>query len=156
MRVNSVRAPNRSVLIVAGIALLLLAALAIGQGALVAREYQLPLVVTAGPAMRNAILGIALLYVAFSRSQFAGVTAVIVATIIMFVVVGGHLMSLALGLSARVTWLTAIYLVIAAVVLWPSMFPWNWTANKPAFFWMALTLGVFTTLSGSVALIARL
>jgi len=109
-----------------------------------------------GGRILDAILGIALLFVALRGSQFAGATAVIVATFLTFGVVFGHVTSLAFGLSDRITWWTAVYPAIAASVVGPSLFPWRRTANKPALFLMGLTFATLTLLVGSVVLLARL
>jgi len=157
MSVTFVRAPNSRVLIAGGIALLLLAARVAWTAAAIANDYGLPVVslaVTGGAW--DAIPGAALLFVVLRRSQFAGATAVIVATLLMFRVVFTHVTSLVFGRSAHVTWWTAVYLAIAAAVVGPSLFPWSRTANKPVFFWMGLTFATLTLLSGIVVLMARL
>ena len=151
-----VRAPNAPVLIAAGISLLLLAALRAEVVATTANTYRLPVMVRAGGVMIDAILGTALLSVALRRSQFAGATAVIVATFLVFGVVFGLVTPLVFGRSAHVTWWTAIYLAIAASIVGPSLFPWSPTANKPVLFWTGLTFATLTLLFVSVALLARL
>jgi len=156
MAAKFVRAPNNLALIAAGIALLLLATLGVRTAAANANHYRMPVVVLAGGAIENAILGAALLFVTLRRSRFAGATAVIVATIMTFNVVFGLVTPLAFGRSARVTWWTAIYLAIAASIAGPSLFPWNPTANKPVLFWMGLTIAALVILFGSLALLARL
>src|SRR5260221_9728959 len=157
MAVRFVRAPNNAVLIAGGIALLLLAVRGAGMAAANANDYRISVVhlVVLGGAW-NAILGAALLLVALRRSQFAGAAAVIVATLMTFSVVFGLVASFAVRLSARLTWWTAVYLAIAATVVGPSLFPWSRTANKPALFWMGLTIGATTLLFGTVVLMARL
>jgi hypothetical protein len=151
MTVKFVRAPNNLVLIAAGIALLLLAFRA---GMVATNHLPTPLVV--GSFTRDAVLGAALLFVALRRSQFAGATAVIVATLLTFVVVAPMAFeSVAFG-SVHVTWSMAIYLAIAAGVIAPSLFPWSGTANKPVLFWMGLTFAAVTLLLGTIALTARL
>ncbi|MES2327229.1 MAG: hypothetical protein V4499_07845 [Pseudomonadota bacterium] len=152
-----VRAPNGAVLIAGGIALLSLAVR--GAWTAVANPNHIPILVVhlavIGGA-RNAILGAALLFIAARRSQFAGATAVVVATFLVFDVVLTRVMSLAFGLSAPLTWSTAIYLAIAASIIGPSLFPWNSTANKPVLFWMGLTIAALVIFAGSLALLARL
>jgi hypothetical protein len=157
MAVKFVRAPNSAVLIAGGIVLLLLAVRGAGMAAASANPARIPVVVllVMGGA-RDAILGAALLVVALRRRQFAGATAVIVATLLTFGVVFGHVTSLVFGMSAHVTWWTAVYLAIAASVIGPSVFPWNLTANKPVLFWMGITIGAITLLLGAVVLMARL
>ena len=152
-----VRTPNSAVLIAGGIALLLLAVRGAWTAVASANHYQLPvvdLVVIGG--VWNAILGAALLFVAVRRSQFAGATAVVVATFLIFGVVFNRVTSLAFGLSAPLTWWTAIDLAIAASIVGPSLFPWSPTANKPVLFWMGLTIAALVILFGSLALLARL
>jgi hypothetical protein len=157
MAVKFVRAPNRAVLIAGGIALLLLAVRGAGMAAANANHYRIPVVglVVIGGAS-DAILGAALLFVALSRSQFAGATAVIVATFLTFDIVAVNVTSLVFGTSAHVTWWTAVHLAIAATVVGPSLFPWSRAANKPALIWMGLTIGATTLLLGTVVLMARL
>jgi hypothetical protein len=156
MTLKFVRAPNRLVLIAAGIALLLLATLGARAAAVNPNPYQIPIVLRAEGAIRDAILGGALLFVALRTSRFAGATAVIVATFMTFLVVFGHVTSLAFGLSDRITWWTAVYPAIAASVVGASLFPWSRIANKPALFLMGLTFATLTLLVGSVVLLARL
>ena len=90
MSVKVVRAPNNPVLIGAGIALLLLAAWGVSGAPAAAKalQYRLPMVVLAGGAIRDGILGIALLYVALRRSKFAAATTVVVAALLTFVFFG--------------------------------------------------------------------
>ena len=156
MAVKSVRSPNSIALIASGIALLLLAALGARMAAANANHYQMPMVFLAGGPIRNAILGAALLIVALRTSQFAGATAVIVATFITFSVVFGQVTSFAFGLPSHVTWWTAVYLVIAASLIGASLFPWSRFANKPALRLMGVTFAMLTLLVGSLALLARL
>jgi hypothetical protein len=80
MVVKFVRAPNSPVLLAAGIALLLLAA----RNAEMAAAGHFPMALVVASCARNAILGAALLYVALRASRYAGVTAVIVATLLTF------------------------------------------------------------------------
>lgn len=154
MAAKFVRAPNSPVLFAAGIALLLLAVLAAGRAA--ANHYQMPaLLLVAGHITRNAILGAALLFIALRRSQFAGATVVIVATFLTVGVALPALGSLTFG-SVQMTWLDGIDLAIAVAILWPSIFPWSRSANKPVLFWVALTSGAMALLVGTVAILARL
>jgi len=152
-----VRAPNSALLIASGIALLLLAGRGAWTAVASADRYRIPVVDLAviGGAW-NAILGVALLFVAVRRSQFAGATAVVVATFLIFGIVFNRVTSLAFGLSAPLTWWTAIYLAIAVSIVGPSLFPWSPAANKPVLFWMGLTIAALVILFGSVALLARL
>lgn len=151
MVANFVRASNNSVLSAAGAALLLLAARSAEMAA--ARHFPMSLVIVS--CARNTILGAALLYVALRASRLAGVTGVIVATVLAFSVVMNAFASLAVG-SAHVTWWAAVDLGIAGAILAPSLFPWNWSANKPVLFWTGLTFGTMTLFIGIVALLARL
>lgn len=152
-----VRAPNSAVLIAGGIALLLLAVRGAWTAEANANHYQIPVVdlLIIGGAS-NGILGAALLLVAVRRDQLAGAMAVIVATFLIFGVVFDRVTSLVFGLSAPLTWWTAIYLSIAAIIIAPSLFPWSPSANKPALFWMGLTIAALVILVGSLALLARL
>lgn len=156
MPAKSLRAPTSPVLIVAGTALLLLAALGTRAAVLNASHYQVPVVVLAGGAIKQAILGMALLFVGVRQSKFAGPTAVIVATFITFGFALEFVGWLVFGTSVRVSWVAAINVAIAAGILWPSIFPWSWSANKPVFFWAGLTFGTLTLLFGTVILLARL
>jgi len=156
MTVKSVRAPNNLVLIAAGIALLLLAALSARTAVASAHLYQIPVRMLLGNAIANAIFGTALLFVALRGSQFAGATAVIVATITAFGFVFHHGTSLAFGLSDHISWRTAVYPAIAASLVGPSLFPWSRTTNKPALLLMGLTFAILTFLFGTVTLLARL
>lgn len=156
MAAKLVRAPNSPILIVAGLALLLLAAVGVERAVLNTNHYRVPAVVLAEGSIVTAIQGIALLFVAVRRSQFVGVTAVIVAAFISFGVAFGVVMPLAFGRPAHLTWWTAIDLAIVTAILWPSIFPWDRTANKPVLFWMAVTFGTLTLLLGSAAILARL
>ncbi len=156
MTFKLVRAPTKPVLIAAGIALLLLATLGAGRAAANANHYRMPVIMLEIGPIKDGIFGIALLFVSLRGSQFAGATAVIVATFITFGVVFVHVTSLAFGLSDHITWWTAVYLAIAASVVGSSLFPWSRTANKPALYLMALTFSTLTILMGSVVLLARL
>jgi len=156
MAVKLVRAPNSPILIVAGLALLLLAAVGVERAVLNPHHYRVPVVVLAEPSIITAIQGMALLFVAIRRSKFAGVTAVIVAAFISFGMAFGVVLPLAFGRPVHVTWWTAIDLAIVAAMLWPSIFPWDRTANKPVLFWMAVTFGTLTLLVASAVLLARL
>jgi hypothetical protein len=156
MTLRLVRAPNRLVLIAAGIALLLLAALGAGSAAAAANHFRIPVMMLEGGPIKDAILGIALLFVALRGSQFAGATAVIVATFMIFGVVFGLVTPLAFGRYAHVTWWTAIYLAIAASIVGPSLFPWSPNANKPALILIGLTFATLTLLMVSLAVLARL
>lgn len=113
------------------------------------------LLLVAGHITRNAILGAALLFIALRRSQFAGATVVIVATFLTVGVALPALGSLTFG-SVQMTWLDGIDLAIAVAILWPSIFPWSRSANKPVLFWVALTSGAMALLVGTVAILARL
>jgi hypothetical protein len=157
MSAKFVRAPNSAVLIAGGIALLLLAVRGAEMAVANANHYRMPVVNLAvmGGAW-DAILGAALLFVALRRSQFAGAAAVIVATFLTFGIVLRHVTSSFFGMPAHVTWWTAVYLAIAATVVGPSLFPWSRTANEPALFWMAVTIGATTLLLGTVVAMARL
>src|SRR5689334_13331264 len=117
MSVKFVRAPNSPVLVAAGIALLLLATLGARTAVATASHYRIPVMVLEAGPIKDAILGIALLFVALRGSQFAGATAVVVASYITFGVVFGHVTSLVFGLSDRITWWTAINLAIAASII---------------------------------------
>ena len=156
MPAKSIRAPNGPVLIVAGTALLLFAVLGTRAAVLNANHYPVPMVVLAGGAIKNAILGMALLFVGVRPSRFAGVTAVIVATFITFGFALEFVGWLVFGAPARVSWGTATYVMIAAGILWRSVLPWSWSANKPALLWAGLTFGTLTLLFGTVILLARL
>lgn len=157
MSAKFVRAPNSPVLIAAGIALLLLAARGAWTAAANANHYRMPVgdLVFIGGA-QDATLGTALLFFALRKSQFAGATAVTVATILTFGIVTRHVTSLVFGTSARVTWWTAVNLAIAACIIGPSLFPWSPTANKPVLFWMSITIAATTLLFGTVVLMARM
>jgi hypothetical protein len=149
------RAPNNLILIAAGITLLSLAMFNAGMAA--ENHYQGPVVLVAtGGIIRDAILGAALLFVALRRSRFAGATAVIVATLLMFVVVASRATAAVAFGTVHVNWWDAIYLAIAAVVVGPLLFPWGLSASKPVLFWMGLTIATIAFLIGSLALLARL
>src|SRR5437588_6934004 len=157
MAAKYVRAPNSAVPIAGGIALLLLAVSGARMAAANANHYRIPvltLVFIGGAG--DAILGAALLFVGLRKSQFAGATAVIVATVLTFGIVARHVISLFFAASAGVTWWTAVYLAIAAGLIGPSLFPWSWKANKPVLFWMALTVAALIILIGGLALLARI
>jgi hypothetical protein len=156
MAAKLVRAPNSHILIVAGLALLLLGAVGVERAVLNTHHYRVPVMLLAEGAVVNAVFGIALLYVAIRRSQFAGVTAVIIATFIAFAVVSQMVVSLAVWRPPHVTWWTAINLAIAGAIAWPSVFPWNWSANKPALIWMAATFGTLTFFFATLAILVRL
>ncbi len=152
-----VRAPNSVVLIAGGIALLLLAVRGAWTAMANANHYRIPVADLAviGGAW-NAILGAGLLFAGIRKSQFAGGIAVVVATFLIFGLLLNGVASLAFGLSAPLTWWTAVYLAIAASIVGPSLFPWSSTANKPALFWIGLTIAALVILFGSLALLARL
>jgi hypothetical protein len=154
MTVKLVGAPNRPVLIVAGLALFLFAAAAIETQDWY--DYRLPVAVLAIPTLEYAILGTALLTVAILRSRFASVTAVIIATFITADVVIGTALPLVFGGSVHVNWRIAINLAIAAAIFGASVFPWSWPGNKPLLIWMGLTFGAMIVLTGTVILLARL
>ena len=156
MAVRSIRAPNSLVLIAAGIALLLLAVLGVRTAVASAHLYRIPVWALSGNAITNAMFGAALLVVALRRSQFAGATAVIVATVITFVFVLYHVTSLVFGLSDHISWWSAVYPVIAASLLGASLFPWSRPANKPALLLMGLIFAILTLLFGTVTFLARM
>jgi hypothetical protein len=156
MQTKFVRAPSRPVLIVAGLALLLLAIVGHQMAALNAKHYRVPVMVLAERGIIDAFFGLALLYVALRKSQFAGATAVVIATFLMFGILTHAFTSVAFGLVFHLGWGEVVAMAIAAGILWPSIFPWSRSANKPVFFWMALTFGGLTLLLGSAALLARL
>ena len=155
MAANSVKAPNNHVLIAAGVALLFLAAFGVWT-ALVSSPNSIPIAsrVVIGGAV-DALLGAALLFVAFRKSQFAGTTAVIVATFLVFTVASGLIANVLSG-SFNVSLRTGINLLIAATILWPMLFPWSRKANRPVLFRMAATCGAITLLVGTVVMLARL
>jgi hypothetical protein len=157
MAVRFVRAPNSPALIAGGIALLLLAVRGADMAAANAIDYRMSVASLAimGGGW-DAILGAALLFVALRRSQFAGAAAVIVATFLTFGIVLKHVTLLFFGTPGHVSWWTAFYLGIAATIVAPSLFPWSRTANKPALFWMGLTIGATTLFLGTLAIIVRL
>ena len=137
-------------------ALLLLGTMSIRGALLKANPHHFPMLMLAGGGLKDAGFGAALLYIALRKSQFAGATAVIIATFLTFGVVFSHVTSLAFGLSDHITWWTAIYPAIAASILGLSLFPWSLTANKPALFLMGLTFGLLTLLMGSLVILVRL
>jgi hypothetical protein len=157
MAVKVVRAPNSAILIAGGIALLLLTVLGAGMAVADANHYPIPLVtrVVMGGAL-NAILGTVLLFVALRRSQFAGATAVIVATFLIFGFAMKALGFVVFGLAFHLGWVGAFDLAIVAAIVGPLLFPWNPNANRPVFFWMGLTFATLTLLLGSLAVLARL
>jgi len=152
MSASFVRAPNNPVLITAGMALLSLAASKAAVAT--ANHYPMPMVVIG--SFRDASLGIVLLIVMLRWSRFAGATAVIVATFLVFGIAVEYVTLLASEGSARLNWWTAVHLAIAGSLVGPSLFPWNSTANKPVLFWMALTIGAMTLLIGGFAILVRL
>ena len=156
MAVRSIRAPNNLVLVAAGTALLLLAVLGVRTAVASAHLYRIPVWALSGNAITNAMFGAALLVVALRRSQFAGATAVIVATVITFVFVLYHVTSLVFGLSDHISWWSAVYPVIAASLLGASLFPWSRPANKPALLLMGLIFAILTLLFGTVTFLARM
>ena len=156
MAVRSIRAPNNLVLVAAGTALLLLAVLGVRTAVASAHLYRIPVWALSGNAITNAMFGAALLFVALRGSQFAGATAVIVATVITFGVVLYHVTSLVFGLSDHISWWSAVYPVIAASLLGASLFPWSRPANNPALFLMGLIFAILTLLFGTVTFLARM
>ena len=151
MSATSVRSPNNPILITAGIALLLMA-IAIMKGA-PWDNYRIPVAVIAIPALEYVIFAIALLYVGLRRSPFAGATATVIATFILFGLVL-KFVPLAFGGSVHVTWLTAANLAIVVAVLGPLVFPWS-PSNKPALLWLGLTFGALALVTGAAILLAR-
>ena len=156
MTFRLVRAPTKSVLIIAAMALLLLGALGIERAVRNTNHYHVPVVMLAGAGIRDAVFGVALLYVALRNSQFAGATAVIIATFLTFAVVLNHVTSLAFDLSDHITWWDAVFPAIAGSILGLSLFPWSRAANRPALVLMGLTFGSLTLLTGSLMILARL
>lgn len=151
-----VRAPNAGLLVAAGVTLVSLAMFDAGMAVAHANNYRIELVVAlAAGVLKNATLGMALLFVAIRRSQFAGAAAVIVATFLIFGVALHVFTSLALR-SVDISRWTLIDLAIAAVILWPSLFPWSLSANKSVLFWFALTFGALSLIGGTLAMLARL
>jgi hypothetical protein len=155
MPAKSIRAPNSFVLIAAGTALLLFAELGTRAAVMSANHY-VPVMALAGGPIIDAILGISLLFAGLRQSQFAGVAAVIVATLIIFSLALKYFGWLVFGAPARVSWWTAIEVALVAGILWPSIFPWSWSANKPVLLWAGLTFGAQTLLLGTIILLARL
>jgi len=159
MPIKLLRANNR-VLIATGIALLLLALRA---GIAATNHYPIPVDRVGGKGAavalscsRDVILGIALLIAALRKSKFAGATAVIVATFLIFIAALSVFTSLAFT-WVHFSWRSEIIdLAFAFIILWPSLFPWNGGANRTALFLMALTFGALTLLLGSLAVLARL
>jgi hypothetical protein len=158
MTAKFVRAPNRPVLVGAALAFLLFAAWGVQNAAatVVALNYRMPLWILAAGAIRDAIFGIALLYVALRKSQFAGATAVVIATFLIFGIALDAFASVAFGLAFHIGWGKVETVAIAGAILWPSVFPWSRSANKPVLFWMALTFGLLTLLMGSAMILVRL
>jgi len=156
MSVKSIRAPSNPVLIAAGLALLLLAALGAKTAAANVNHYRIPTAVLAEGAMMDAFLGSALIFVALRRSKYAGVTSVVVASFLLFGLAMQIVASVAFRVPLHVTWWNGIILAIAATILWPSVLPWSPSANKPVFFWMGLTFGAMALLLGTVVVLARL
>ena len=156
MHAKFVRGPNRPLLIVAGLALILLAVVGIQRAVLNENHYRVPVMVLAEGAIIDAFFGLALLYVALRKSQFAGATAVVIATFLMFGVLMDAFASVAFGLAFHISWGKALAFIIAAAILGPSIFPWSPSANKPVFFWISATFGALTLLVGSAAFLARL
>jgi hypothetical protein len=154
MAVKVVRAPNSAVLIAGGIALLLLAVRGAGMAVADPNHYPIPLVsrVIMGGAL-DAILGTTLLLVALRKSQFAGTTAVIVATFLTFSIALKAFGFVVFGLAFHFGWMGAFDLAIVAAIVGP--FPWNPNANSRVFFWMGLTFATLTLLVGSLAILAR-
>jgi hypothetical protein len=150
-----VRANNNVVLIAAGVAFLLLAVRGAQSAEAFAHRYRMPLAMMSGGVIIDVIFGLALLFVAIRRSKFAGATAVVIATFLIFRFALGAVASL-LFARAFVSWWNGIDLALAFAILWPSLFPWSRSANKPALLWMALIFGLLTLLCGSLALLARL
>ena len=157
MAVKVVRAPNNAVLIAGGIALLLLAVRGAGMAVADANHYPIPLVsrVVLGGAL-DAILGIALLFVALRKSQFAGATAVVVATFLTFGFAMKAFGFVVFGLAFHPGWVGAFDLAIVAAIVGPLLFPWNPNASRSVFFWMGLTFAMLTLLVGSLVVLARL
>ncbi len=157
MAAKVVRAPNSAVLVAGGSALLLLALRGAGMAVADANHYPIPLVsrVVMGGAL-DAILGTALLFVALRKSQFAGATAVIVATFLTFGLAMKVLGVLVFGLPFHLGWVGAFDLAIVAAIVGPLLFPWNRNANRRVFFWMGLTFATLTLLVGSLVVLARL
>jgi hypothetical protein len=156
MQTKFVRTPNRPVLIVAGLALLLLAITAIEAGAVNANHYRVPLIVLAESGIIDAFFGLALVYAALRKNQFAGATAVVIATFLVFGILMHALMAVTFRLPFGLGWERVLTIAIAGALLSQSIFPWSRSANKPVFFWMALTFGSLAILFGSVVLLARL
>lgn len=159
MSFKFVRAPNSPVLIAAGIALLLLVLQAVfnaGQTVAFARIHHIPVMVLAGGPAIEAIFGMALLYVALRKSQFAGAVAVVIATFLIFGIAMDAFASVAFGLAFHLSWGKVIYMAIATAILGSLIFPWSWSANKPVLLWMALTFGLLTLLMGSLMILVRL
>ena len=150
-----VRANRNSVLAAVGIVLLLLAIRDAQVIEAIANHYRIPPRMLVGAVVRDVILGLALLFVAVRKSKFAGTTAVIVATFLIFSVTLWVFSSFVFT-SFHVSWRRGIDLALAFVILWPSLFPWSRSANKPVLFWMALTFGTLTLLAGGAALLARI
>jgi hypothetical protein len=71
MSVKGIRAPSNPVLIAAGLALLLLAAVGAKTAAANANHYRIPTIVLAEGAIMDAFLATALFFVAVRRSRYA-------------------------------------------------------------------------------------
>jgi hypothetical protein len=104
MNVEGIRAPSNPVLIAAGLALLLLAALGAKTAAANANHYRIPTVVLAEGAIIDAFLAAALFFVALRRSRYAGVTSVVVASFLLFGLAMKIVTSVAFSLPLHVTW----------------------------------------------------
>ena len=115
----------------------------------------MPLALVSGGVVRDVILGLALVFVALRGSKFAGATAVIAATFLIFGVAVKTFTSLTFA-SVHFSWWSGIEAALAIVILWPSLFPWSRSANTPVLYWMALTFGALTLLGGTLAILARL
>lgn len=158
VNVKSIRAPSGPVLIAAGIAFLLHAALGVQVAATVTKtiQYRAPTWLLAGSAIRNGILGLALIWVALSRSRYAGATAVVVGTLVIFSVASTIVTDMTFGLAFHPSWWTALDLTIATILLWSAVLPWNDVVSKPALSCMTITLGALSVLVSAVIALARL
>src|SRR5689334_3327842 len=99
-----VRAPNNLGLIAAAMGLLLLAALGADGAAANVHHYRVPFLIRAAAAIRDAILALALLFVALRKSAFAPQTAVIVATLLTFAIVAEMVIDAVASLPVHVSW----------------------------------------------------
>ena len=156
MTSKSIRTPNSLLLIAAGTALLLVGAAGAANALSNAHHYRIPILEMSGGAIRDAILGTALVFVAIRKSQFAGATAIIVATVLVFFLAMSAVASMVVAGSFHVTPWKAIYLAIAAGIFCSALLPWNQSANKPVFFCTALTFAGAMLLVGCAAVVARL